>query len=140
MSIKPALTPEEWARLRTQDPALSNPECLDFGDDSLPCGHHAIVDGGLVCRHFECSVQNPLGLAALCLHGRISWEMVDALRTMAFLARAHAGKDDDYVIQEKLISHGSGKFGEYGRLTVGDLRQAEAVADLLEELLPPREP
>ncbi len=84
--IKPAMTPEEWAQPTALDPLAA-----------------------------EWIVREPMrreALAARALYGRISWEMVDALRSAA----EELHWDDEVAAQ------------------------VESAAALLESLLPPRVP
>lgn len=96
--IKPALSAEEWAAHGTTTARLVGGKLYTPSD----CGGEP---------YGEDVEHDRMALAALCLHGRISWEMVDALRTVA--AKLAWTDDEPY-------------------LTI--------VANLLERLLPPREP
>lgn len=104
--IRPALTREQWADyLAGEDPVVG-----ELYIRSRPGEPGMIVDGTVWPADL-------LPIAALCLHGRISWDMVDALRNAA----------------------------SWASLSVGDLEQNDrdaattlALAGLLESLLPPR--
>lgn len=100
--INPALTPEEWA-------------ALEFG----PFNDGACIENGELvtktCEPGQWYGEERDKLAALALHGRITWEMVDAVRECA------AGAGESNVPAEVRAL-------------------ADATADLLESLLPPREP
>ena len=68
--VKPALTPDEWAGCPAEcgaDERPTGPRCRDDnGHFWLECGdvwHHSAWDG-------EQIIDNPHGLAALCLHGQ----------------------------------------------------------------------
>lgn len=112
MTIKPALTETEWAARRTDEAYLA-PSPLDpSGADLL----HVLYDSGCASE----VITDRMALAALCLHGRLSWEMVDALRN---LASARIEWPDGSVANPE-HPVGDDIFGQ--------------LADLLESLLPPR--
>lgn len=102
--MTPALSAEEWAKV----PADWHCHHTQFGNFG---GDHYLTP------------EQRAALAALCLHGRISWEMVDALREEAHWRQDQAVRDPAYA--------------------AGHQERAEvltSIADLLESLLPPREP
>lgn len=64
-----------------------------------------------------------------------TWEQVDALRNMAAFARLYS-EADDYVLKGRM---GDGRgFVPYHEITLGDLRLADGIADIIEPTLPPR--
>ena len=83
--IEPALSAEEWAKAR-EDAAWMN-ECEQDDDKKVPVELAFWEAGKLVirgdyagCECCSCFEMTRLQMAALCLHGRITWEMVDTLR------------------------------------------------------------
>lgn len=103
--IQPALSRKEWAEIVRAEAApkgYGSPPMIYFEYVRLTNGPHQL--------------DRPDAMAALCLYGRITWEMVDALRDR--------------------ISNSPGDHARFGPSN----RQLREVADLLESLLPPREP
>lgn len=119
--IQPALTAEEWAKARALAAAANEDH------PRLPAADLAWWESNkLVFRGNEagCECCNCFGIprlvvAALALHDRITWEMVDALRESSERTADYDQGND--ALQE-----------------VAD--RVDAVADLLESLLPPRAP
>jgi len=102
--VQPALTPEEWARWPR----------YDNNDYTQGRGAVSWLEGG--CPDY---MRAELGAAAMLLHGRITWEMVDALR-----ATVAAELHDNALCYHE----------DRGRIR----ELTSALADLLESLLPPR--
>lgn len=105
--IEPALTAEDWARGWWED------STGDFMAEPTSDGlivHMSSREGA--CDAFLREPER-LALAALCLHGRVTWEMVDALRSCIATAEENNAKP-------------------------GVFDRANAVADLIESLLAPR--
>lgn len=116
--IEPVLSATEWAHRHHLI------QCFDSWDMFGPVGVAEIKAGPdylHLTSHQHALVADfsapadRLGLAALCLHGRISWDMVDALRgaATAELASQRMGADGGTL---------------------------HLIADLIESLLPPRGP
>lgn len=106
--IEPALSPEEWATW----------QLLEAG--KMIGGRFAGKYGG----YAHASPEKKAKLAALCLHGRITGDMVDALR----LSGEHWRKEQGNMSEP----------AERGGWCARQAIECERAADLLESLLPPR--
>ena len=109
--IKPALSAEEWQALRFHDKQHDAVAFIEKGRVYL---------GGEYCGGTFYD-EARLAVAALCLHGRLTWEMVDALRRAAAQIASQDGPGMSFAMSN-------------------DPMLLAALADLLESLLPPREP
>lgn len=84
----------------------------------------------------DCYEFDRMAIARLCLHGRITWEMVDSLRAVAptlqkLSVRPVFPVDGEQVDMMRSVTGVVGKIGRQGD-------ELARVADLLESLLPPR--
>lgn len=116
--IEPALTPEEWREGEFEDRYGDKRVAVHVDHKTRIFVHRGV---NLATEVIILPTSSAPKLAALCLHGRITWEMVDAMR------RAKVGEWSRFCDEP----------ADYDTDESAEALLA-SLADLLESLLPPR--